>query len=128
MIMYICSSEFMSFENFFMWDKWILFLTESQNFKADSLWIMQMIGICWSLPTQQHEKQEGKGRIKANWHGSLLYVERRAKIKHFNYCQVHSIRKQADKVLKFNASDLVAICTECHFSLSTFPLLYLMKL
>lgn len=64
MIMYICSSEFMSFEHFFMWDKWILFLTESQNFKADSLWIMQMIGICWFLPTQEHEKQKGKGELK----------------------------------------------------------------
>lgn len=30
MIMYICSSEFMSFEHFFMWDKWILFLTFSE--------------------------------------------------------------------------------------------------
>lgn len=60
MIMYICSSKFMSFEHFFMWDKWILFLTESQNFKADSLWIMQMIRICRFLPTQEHETKEGK--------------------------------------------------------------------
>lgn len=128
MIMYICSSEFMSFEHFFMWDKWILFLTESLNFKADSLWIMQMIGICWFLPTQEHETKEGKGRINANWHGSLLCAERRAKIKHFNYCQVHSIRKQADRLLKFSVPDPVAICIKCHFSLSTFPSLYLMKL
>lgn len=60
MIMYICSSEFMSFEHFFMWDKWFFFLTESQNFKADLLWIMQMIGICRSQPPQEHEKKRGK--------------------------------------------------------------------
>lgn len=58
MIMYICSSEFMSFEHFFMWDKWNLPLTVSQYFKADSLWIMQMIGICGFQPTQEHEKKE----------------------------------------------------------------------
>lgn len=98
-----------------MWDKWILFLTESQNFKADLLWIMQMIRICGLLPTQEHEKKEGKERIKANCRGSLLCVERRAKIKHFNYCQVHSIKKQADKVLKFSVSDPVAICIKCDF-------------
>lgn len=103
MIIYICSSEFISFEHFFfMWDKWILFLTESQNFKADLLWIMQMIRICWFLPTQEHKKKGGWGRSKANCHSSLLCVERRAKIKHFNYCQVHSIKKQADKVRKFS--------------------------
>ena len=59
MIMYIGSSEFMSFEHFFMWDKWILLLTVSHNFKVDSLWIMQMIGICGFLLTQEHEKKEG---------------------------------------------------------------------
>lgn len=74
MIMYICSTEFMSFECvfFFMWDKWILLLPVSPNFKADSLWIMQMIGICGLLPTQEHEKKDGRGRITANWHGRLL--------------------------------------------------------
>lgn len=25
---------------------------------------MQMIGICWFLPTQEHEKQKGKGELK----------------------------------------------------------------
>lgn len=101
---------------FFTWDKWILLFTVSQNFKADSLWIMQMIGICGFLPTQEHEKKDGKERIKANWHGGLLCVERSAKIKHFNYCQVHSIRKQADNVLKFSVLDPVFICIKCHFS------------
>lgn len=86
---------------FFMWDEWILFLTESHNFKVDWLWIMQMIRICRFLPTQVHEK---KGRINTNWHRCRLCVERRAKIQHFNYCQVHSIRKQADKVQCAGAS------------------------
>lgn len=68
-----------------------------------------MIGICGLLPAQEHEKKEGKGRIKANWHADLLCVERRAKIKHFNYRQVHSIRKQAYNVLKSSVPDLMAI-------------------
>lgn len=85
-----------------------------------------MIRICRFPPTQEHEKEEGEGEkergrerggggIKANWHGGLLCAERRAKIKHSNYCQVHSIRKQADKVLKFSVPDPVAICIKCHF-------------
>lgn len=48
-----------------------------------------------------------------------------AKIKHFNYCQVHSIRKQADKVLKFSVLAPGAVCFTCHFSLLTCP--FLMK-
>lgn len=85
-----------------MWDKWILLLAVSPNFKADSLWIMQMIGIRGLLPTQEHEKKDGRGRITANWHGRLLCAQRRAKIKHLNYCRVHSIREQAGNVLKFS--------------------------
>lgn len=105
MIMYICSTEFISFERFFfffMWDKWILLLAVSPNFKADSLWIMQMIGIRGLLPTQEHEKKDRRGRITANWHGRLLCAQGRAKIKHLNYSRVHSIREQAGDVLKFS--------------------------
>lgn len=114
MIMYICSSEFIRFEHFFMWDKWIL-LTISRNFKADSLWIMQMFGICGLQPTREHEKEE---RIKANWCGSLSCVPRRAKIKLFNYCQVHLIRKQANDLGRFNNSDLVVLLNKYPFFLA----------
>lgn len=112
MIMYICSSEFISFEHFFMWDKQIL-RTISLYFKADLCWIMQMFGICGLQPTQVHEKEE---RIKANWCGSLSCVPRRAKIKLFNYCQVCLIRKQADDLARFNNCDLMVVLNKCVFS------------
>lgn len=86
---------------FFMWDKWILFLAVSPNFKADWLWIMQMMEICGLLASREHEKKEARGRITANWHDRLLCAQRRAKIKHLNYRRVHSIRKQGAVVLKF---------------------------
>lgn len=94
-----------------MWDKWILLLAVSPNFKADWLWIMQMMEICGLLASQEHEEKEARGRIRTNWHGRLLCAQRRAKIKHLNYCRVHSIRKQAGDVLKFSwpAQNLFAL-------------------
>lgn len=78
----------------------------SRYFKADSCWIMQMFGICGLQPTREHEKKES---IKANWCGSLSCGPRRAKIKLFNYCQVHLIRNQADDSERFNNSDLMVV-------------------
>lgn len=92
---------------FFMCDKWILFLTQSQNFKADWLWIMQMIRICWSLPTQEHKKQEGEGELELIGMAAFYVGGRRAEIKHFNYCQVHSFRKQP--------YDVQYLCSWSHF-------------
>lgn len=86
---------------FFMWDKWILLLAVSSNFKADWLWIMQMMEICVFPASREHEKKRARERIMANWHDRLLCAQRRAKIKHLNYCWVHPIRKQGVDVLKF---------------------------
>lgn len=60
-----------------------------------------MMEICGLLASREHEKNEARGRITANWHDRLSCAQRRAKIKHLNYCRVHSIRKQDVGVLKF---------------------------
>lgn len=65
-------------------------------------------------------------RIKANWCGSLSCVPRRAKIKLFNYCQVHLIRKQADDLTRCNNCDLVVLNKYLFFL--TVPFLSLKKI
>ena len=103
-----------------MQDEWAL-LTVSENFKAD----LQDNANDWNMPGSVDStawKEKWKKRIKANWCGSLLCVQRRVKIKHFNNFQVHWIKQYADKVLKFNTPAPVVTDSGYHFSLSTLVL------
>ena len=126
MIMYICSSVFMGFEHFFSCGISGPFFLQYLRTSKQIHRIMQMIGICrfsvdsraWKeggreKESEREREREREKRIKPNWCGSLLCVKK--EIRHFNNCQVHWIKKQADNVLKFN-TPLTVSSGEYHFS------------